>query len=81
MPAELQALCLRVGCVARALTEAEFHTYLTEAGFEAVEVEPTRIYEFADARVFLSEAGLDSGVLAREVGGCVMGAFVRARKP
>jgi arsenite methyltransferase len=72
---------LWVGCVAGALTEAEFRTHLTEAGFEDVEVEPTRIYEFADARVFLSEAGLDSEVLAREVGGCVMGAFVRARKP
>jgi arsenite methyltransferase len=72
---------LWVGCVAGALTETEFHTYLTEAGFEDIEVEPTRVYEFADARVFLSEAGLDSEVLAREVGGCVMGAFVRARKP
>jgi arsenite methyltransferase len=72
---------LWVGCVAGALTEAEFRTHLTEAGFEDVEVEPTRIYEFADARVFLSEAGLDSEVLAREVGGCLMGAFVRARKP
>jgi arsenite methyltransferase len=72
---------LWVGCVAGALTEADFRTHLTEAGFEDVDVEPTRIYEFADARVFLSEAGLDSEVLAREVGGCVMGAFVRARKP
>jgi arsenite methyltransferase len=72
---------LWVGCVAGALTEADFLTHLTEAGFEDVEVEPTRIYEFADARAFLSEAGLDSEVLAREVGGCVMGAFVRARKP
>jgi SAM-dependent methyltransferase len=72
---------LWVGCVAGALTETEFRTHLTEAGFEDVEVEPTRMYEFADARAFLSAAGLDSEVLAREVGGCVMGAFVRARKP
>jgi arsenite methyltransferase len=72
---------LWVGCVAGALTETDFRTYLTAAGFEDVEVEPTRIYEFADARAFLSEAGMDSEVLAREVGGCVMGAFVRARKP
>jgi arsenite methyltransferase len=72
---------LWVGCVAGALTEAEFRTYLAEAGFEGVEVEPTRIYEVEDARAFLTGAGLDSEVLAREVGGCVMGAFVRARKP
>jgi ubiquinone/menaquinone biosynthesis C-methylase UbiE len=72
---------LWVGCVAGALTESEFETYLAEAGFEDISVEPTRIYEFEDARAFLSAAGLDSEVLAREVGGCVMGAFVRARKP
>jgi SAM-dependent methyltransferase len=72
---------LWVGCVAGALTETEFRTRLGEAGFEDIEVEPTRIYEFEDARAFLSGANLDSEVLAREVGGCVMGAFVRARKP
>jgi ubiquinone/menaquinone biosynthesis C-methylase UbiE len=76
-----QSMELWVGCIAGALTEADFRTYLAEAGFERIDIEPTRIYEFEDARVFLSDAGLDSEVLAREVGGCVMGAFVRARKP
>ncbi len=72
---------LWVGCVAGALTEDEFRTYLKDAGFSDVDIEPTRIYEFEDARAFLKGAGLDAEVLAREVGGCVMGAFVRARKP
>ena len=72
---------LWVGCVAGALTETEFSTYLADAGFQDIEIEPTRIYQFDDAKVFLSDAGLDSEALAREVGGCVMGAFVRARKP
>jgi arsenite methyltransferase len=82
MPARVrQSMELWVGCVAGALTEVEFRTYLAEAGFEQVDIEPTRIYQFEDARVFLGEAGFDSEVLAREVGGCVMGAFVRARKP
>jgi SAM-dependent methyltransferase len=76
-----QSMELWVGCVAGALTEDEFRTRLTEAGFEGIEIEPTRIYEFDEARAFLSGAGLDSEILAREVGGCVMGAFVRARKP
>jgi ubiquinone/menaquinone biosynthesis C-methylase UbiE len=76
-----ESMELWVGCVAGALTEGEFRTYLMEAGFEQVDIEPTRIYQFEDARAFLSEAGFDSEVLAREVGGCVMGAFVRARKP
>jgi len=72
---------LWVGCVAGALTEGVYHQLLADAGFEQVGLEPTRIYEFEDARAFLSGAGLDSEVLAREVGGRVMGAFIRARKP
>jgi arsenite methyltransferase len=72
---------LWVGCIAGALEEREYERLLTEAGFTDVGVEPTRIYEFADARAVLRGAGLDAEVLAREVGGRVMGAFVRARKP
>jgi SAM-dependent methyltransferase len=72
---------LWVGCVAGALTEDQFRSYLAEAGFEQIGIEPTRIYEFEDARAFLAGAGLDTEVLAREVGGRVMGAFIRARKP
>jgi arsenite methyltransferase len=82
VPAQVrQSMELWVGCVAGALTETEFRTYLGQAGFEDVSVEPTRIYEFEDARAFLGEAGLDTEVLAREVGGRIMGAFIRARKP
>ena len=55
--------------------------YLREAGFEDASIEPTRVYKVEDARGFLAGAGLDSEVLAREVGGCVMGAFIRASKP
>jgi arsenite methyltransferase len=72
---------LWVGCVAGALTEREYQERLREAGFEEVGIEPTRVYEFDDAKAFLAGAGLNSEVLAREVGGRVMGAFVRARKP
>jgi arsenite methyltransferase len=72
---------LWVGCIAGALTEQEYHQRLLEAGFEGIGIEPTRIYEFEDAKTFLAGTGLDTEVLAREVGGRVMGAFVRARKP
>ena len=72
---------LWVGCVAGALTEQEFHGLLWETGFERIDIEPTRVYEFEDARAFLSGAGLDTEVLAREVGGRVMGAFIRGSKP
>ena len=63
------------------MTEQEFHSLLWETGFEEIDIEPTRVYEFEDAKAFLVGAGLDTEVLAREVGGRVMGAFVRATKP
>ena len=72
---------LWVGCVAGALTEEEFLSHLRAVGFERGPGEPSRVYQFEDARTFLSDAGLDAEVLAREVGGRVMGAFVRASKP
>jgi arsenite methyltransferase len=72
---------LWVGCVAGALTEQEFHSLLWETGFEEISIEPTRVYEFEDAKAFLAGSGLDTEVLAREVGGRVMGAFIRARRP
>ncbi len=72
---------LWVGCVAGALGESDFLHLLAEAGFIAASIEPTRIYELADAKAFLEGTALDTEVLAREVGGRVMGAFVRARKP
>jgi arsenite methyltransferase len=82
VPAQVRSsMELWVGCIAGALTEKEFRSLLQEAGFEAIDIEPTRIYEFEDAKAFLSESGLDAEVLARDVGGRVMGAFIRATKP
>ena len=72
---------LWVGCVAGALEEREFVSLLEQNGFTEISIEPTRIYQFEDAAAFLGGSGLDAEVLAREVGGRVMGAFVRAQKP
>ncbi len=80
-PAVRRSMELWVGCVAGALEEREFRELLAANGFADIGIEPTRIYQFEDARVFLEGAGLDAAVLAREVGGRVMGAFVRARRP
>ena len=52
---------------------------LGKAGFEAVDLEPTRIYTAEDARGFLSQAG--EGIDLSSVDGKFMSAFVRARKP
>jgi arsenite methyltransferase len=82
VPAQVRSsMELWVGCVAGALTEQEFHSLLWETGFEQIDIEPTRVYQFEDAKAFLTGAGLDTEVLARQVGGRVMGAFVRATKP
>jgi SAM-dependent methyltransferase len=76
-----QSILLWVGCIAGALDEHEYRDKLASAGFEKVEVEPTRIYRVDDAREFLSGQGLDIEMLAREADGKFMSAFVRAVKP
>ncbi|MBC7844739.1 MAG: arsenite methyltransferase [Gemmatimonadaceae bacterium] len=72
---------LWVGCVAGALEEQEFLGLLRDVGFEGASIEPTRIYEAADAAAFLAGTGLDVERFATEVGGRFMGAFIRATKP
>ena len=82
LPPEVRrSMELWVGCVAGALTDDQYQDMLRQAGFEETGIEPTRIYQFEDAKAFLAGSGLDSEVLASQVSGCVMGAFVRARKP
>ncbi len=72
---------LWVGCIAGALDEAEFRSKLAAAGFEAIGVEPWRVYEVDDAREFLVGKGIDVERLAQEIEGKFMSAFVRATKP
>src|SRR5690242_6620102 len=76
-----QSILLWVGCVAGALEEGEYRSKLATAGFEGIEVEPTRVYHVEDARQFLLEKGLDVDALAKNVDGKFMSAFVRAVKP
>jgi hypothetical protein len=54
---------------------------LVAAGFEQIEVEPTRIYRVEDAREFLAGQGIDVEVIAPRVDGKFMSAFIRALKP
>ncbi|HET8578348.1 MAG TPA: arsenite methyltransferase [Methylomirabilota bacterium] len=72
---------LWIGCVAGALEEEEYRAKLAKAGFESIEVEPTRIYRMEDAREFLAGSGIDAEAIAPEVDGKFMSAFVRALKP
>jgi len=75
------SVLLWVGCIAGALQDTEYSSKLAAAGFEDIEIEPTRVHNVADARVFLAEQGIDVDALAPQVDGKFMSAFIRARKP
>lgn len=81
LPEIRKSVLLWVGCIAGALDETEYRNALQAAGFEQVDVEPTRIYRAADAREFLATAGVDADAIAPEVDGKFFSAFVRAVKP
>ena len=70
-----------VGCIAGALDENDYRSKLAAAGFEQVEVEPTRIYRAEDARDLLSGQGIDVDAIAPQVDGKFLSAFIRAVKP
>ena len=72
---------LWVGCVAGALEEFEYRDKLFGAGFENIDIEPTRIYKVEEARDFLALSGLDVDKIAPLIEGRFMSAFVRATKP
>jgi SAM-dependent methyltransferase len=81
VPAQIKrSMELWVGCVAGALTDYEYVAKLTKAGFEQIDIEPTRVYSLEDARTFLAGEGLDADALARDVEGRFISAFVRATK-
>jgi SAM-dependent methyltransferase len=81
LPEIRKSVLLWVGCIAGALDEGEYRNKLAAAGFEEVDVEPTRIYRVADAREFLAGQGLDVEALAPQVDGKFLSAFIRAVKP
>ena len=72
---------LWVGCVAGALQDSEYIDKLAGAGFDGIEIEPTRVYDIEDARAFLTNQGLDVDAIAPVVADKFMGAFIRARNP
>jgi arsenite methyltransferase len=81
LPEIRKNVLLWVGCVAGALEENEYRAKLAAAGFEKIEIEPTRIYRIEDAREFLSGQNIDVDAIAPQVDGKFMSAFVRAVKP
>jgi arsenite methyltransferase len=76
-----QNMLLWVGCLAGALEDDDYMAKLAKAGFEGIDIEPTRVYDIEDARAFLSGQGIDVNAVAPQVEGKFMSAFIRARKP
>jgi len=74
-------MLLWVGCIAGALRDSDYVAKLSSAGFENIDIEPTRVYEIEDARAFLATEGIDVDAIAPQVQGKFMSAFIRAVKP
>ncbi len=74
-------MLLWVGCIAGALDQSEYTSKLAAAGFENIDIKPTRVYNIEDARAFLSGQGTDVDAIAPAVQGRFFSAFVRATKP
>jgi ubiquinone/menaquinone biosynthesis C-methylase UbiE len=82
VPADVrQNMLLWVGCIAGALEESEYAAKLAKAGFDGIDIEPTRVYNVEDARAFLTGQGVDVDAIAPQVEGKFMSAFIRAVKP
>jgi 2-polyprenyl-3-methyl-5-hydroxy-6-metoxy-1,4-benzoquinol methylase len=76
-----QNMLLWVGCIAGALDDYQYVAKLAKAGFDGIDIEPTRVYNIEDARTFLSGQGVDVDAIAPQVEGKFMSAFIRATKP
>jgi arsenite methyltransferase len=72
---------LWTGCVAGALHQDEYRTKLANAGFQQVNIEPTRIYRGEDVRSLLAGSNFNAEAIVPQVDGKFASAFVRAQKP
>jgi len=81
LPEIRKSVLLWVGCVAGALEENEYKAKLAAAGFENIDIEPTRIYRAEDALSFLKGQGLDANTIATRIDGKFYSGFIRAQKP
>lgn len=75
------SVLLWVGCIAGALEDLEYQSKLAAAGFEQIEIEPTRVYRVEEAREMLTTSGINVDAVAPQLDGTFMSAFVRAVKP
>jgi len=80
LPEIRQNVLAWVGCIAGALDENDYRSKLSAAGFEQIEIEPTRMYRAEDAQDLLS-GPVPVKFHPEQVDGKFMSAFIRAVKP
>lgn len=76
-----QSIELWAGCIAGALEETEYKRKLSQAGFEQVSIEATRVYTAQDARDLFNGTGVEIEAVAPLVDGKFVSDFIRALKP
>jgi arsenite methyltransferase len=81
IPEVRESVLLWVGCVAGALEDVEYRQKLANAGFEQIEMEPTRVYRAEEAKEILAQEGIDFETIAPQIDGKFMSAFIRGVKP
>ncbi len=81
MPEIRQSVLAWVGCIAGALDEQDYRVKLSAAGFEQINIEPTRSYTAEDAREFLSGQTIPIKLDPVQIHGKFFSGFVRAVKP
>src|ERR1700757_4044064 len=80
-PAIRQSVLAWVGCIAGALDEDDYRAKLAAAGFERIDIEPTRIYTADDAREYLSAQVMPIQLDPAQIDGKFFSGFIRAVKP
>ncbi len=80
---------LWTGCIAGALSQADYRGELEVAGFREIDIEPTDVYDRSRLSSLAEEMsaaeslpdGFDVAATIAELDGAAMSAFIRARKP
>ncbi|WOO78028.1 Arsenite methyltransferase [Vanrija pseudolonga] len=75
---------LWAGCIAGALIHGDYEAKLAKAGFEGVDIEPTRVYSSDDAGEFATAGAAsdeDKKAQLEALDGAVYSAFIRGTKP
>ena len=81
LPEIRQSVLAWVGCIAGALEENEYRAELAAAGFEQIDIEPTRVYRAEDALEFLSGQQIPVNLDPAQIDGKFFSGFIRAVKP